>query len=51
VLLHVVAASVGVDLALDAASGLDAFERSFEVVDDVAVFGVGNFNDTETGGV
>ena len=47
-LLHVVAAARGVDLAADARSGREIFDRSFEVVDDSAVFGVGDFRDSES---
>ena len=47
VLLHVVAAAGGVDFAANAGSGLYVFQWSFEVVDDVAVFGVGDFGDAE----
>ena len=50
VLLHVVAAAGGVDLAVDAGSGLNIFDGGFEVVDDVAVFGVGDFGDAEFDG-
>ena len=46
-LLHVVTATGGVDLAMDAASGLEVSERRFEVVNDSPVFRVGHFGDAE----
>ena len=53
VLLHVVATAGGVDLAVDAGSGLEGFSldraRGFEVVHDSAVFHVGDFGDAELG--
>ncbi len=54
VLLHVVAAACGIDLAVDAGSGLEGFslrivQRGFEVVHDSAVFRVGDFGDSEFG--
>ena len=47
VLLHVIAAAGGVNLAVDGASGLDIFYRSFEIVDHLPVFGVGDFGDAK----
>ena len=47
VLLHVVAAAGGVDFAVDAGSGLQIFQWGIEVVDDLAVFGVGDFGDAK----
>jgi hypothetical protein len=47
-LLHVVAAARGVDLAADAGSGREIFDRSFQVVDDSAIFRVGDFRDSES---
>src|SRR6202035_2065625 len=45
-----IAAAAVVDFAADAGSGLHVFDWSFEVVDDVTVFGVGDFGDAEFGG-
>ena len=50
-LLHVVATACGVNLATDAGSGLHILHRRFEVVDDHAVFGVGDFGDAQLGWV
>ena len=46
-LLHVIAAPGGVDLAVNPGSGLDFSWGGFEVVDDAAVFTVGNFGNFE----
>jgi hypothetical protein len=43
----VIAAAGGVNLAVDAASGLKIFYGSFEIVDDLAVLKVGDFGDAE----
>src|ERR1700693_1766771 len=51
VLLHVVTAAAGIDFTVYAGSGLNIFQRSFEVMDDMAVLGVGNFRDAEFGAV
>ncbi len=45
VLLHVIAAAGGVDLAVQAGSGLRILERRLQVVDDVPILGVGDFRD------
>ena len=54
VLLHVIAAAGGVNLAVDAGSGLQGslveIALGFEVVDDAAIFGVGDFGDAELAG-
>ena len=47
VLLHVVAAAGGIDLAVDAGSGLNIFDGGIEVVNNMAVFGVSGFGDAE----
>jgi hypothetical protein len=47
VLLHVIAAASGVNLAVDAGSGLDVIGWGFKVMDDATVFGVGNLGDFE----
>src|ERR1700729_2880188 len=47
-LLHVVAAARGVNLAMDAGSGLDV-SGGFDVVDDFAVLAVGHFGDPKFG--
>ena len=50
VLLHVIATAGGVNLAADARSGREIFDRSFEVVDDSAIFSVDDFGDAESFG-
>ena len=54
VLLHVIAAARGVNLAVDAGSGLQGslveIALGFDVVDDAAIFGVGDFGDAELAG-
>ena len=47
VLLHVVAAAGGVDLAADFGSRLQGLWRGFKIMNDAAVFGVGDFGDFE----
>jgi hypothetical protein len=47
VLLHVIAPAGGIDLTVDAGSGLKVSQGSIEVMDDAAVFGVGDFGDTK----
>ena len=47
VLLHVIAAAGGVNFAMDAGSRLRILERGFQVVDNVAVLGVGDFGNAE----
>jgi hypothetical protein len=51
VLLHVIAAAGGVNLAVDAGSGLQGslveIALCFEVVDDAAIFGISDFSDAE----
>ena len=49
VLLHVIAAAVGVNLAVDGGSGLNIFYRHFEIVDNLAVLSVGDFVDPQLG--
>jgi hypothetical protein len=51
VLLHVVTPARGVNLAADEGSGLHILYRRFEVVDDLAVFGVSDFGDPHLGRV
>ena len=46
VLLHVIAAAGRVDFATNRGSGLRVLEGSFQVMDDVPVFGIGGFGDT-----
>jgi hypothetical protein len=46
-LLHMVAAAGSVDFAPDAGSGMRVFQRRFQVVDDPAVFGFGDFGDLD----
>ncbi len=47
VLLHMIAAAGSVDFAANASAGLHVLQRSFQIVDDVAVFSVGDFGDGE----
>jgi hypothetical protein len=51
VLLHVIAAANGVNLAVDTGSGLQGslveIALCFEIVDDAAIFGVGDFGDAK----
>ena len=49
-LLHVVTAARGVNQAMDAGPRLEVFGR-FHVVDDFAIFGLGDFGDAQLGGV
>jgi hypothetical protein len=49
-LLHMIAAAGGIDLAVDAGSGLHVLEWGIEVMDDLTVFGIGDFGDVESGG-
>ena len=44
-LLHVVTASGGIDLSANACAGRHVFEGHLEIVDDAAIFGVGNLGD------
>ena len=46
-LLHVVTPTGGVDHASDAGSRAHGLQRGFEVVDDAAVFGIGDFGDAD----
>ena len=46
-LLHVVTASCGVNMALNASSGLQVFNGSFEIMNDSPIFCVGRFGDAE----
>ncbi len=49
VLLHVIASARRVDFSADAGAGLDIFEGSFQIVDDMTIFGICDFGDAKSG--